>query len=90
MTRVAYLLGMFALALALVSAFFEILPASPFLQMIEEFETFLQSESVHTGLAWFAWFFPVNNVLVWIPATVNAVVAFYGARLTLMVLKLHV
>ena len=89
MTRFAYLLIMLSIAIALFVSFFGILPDSPFADVVIEAIAFLQSESVHQGLSWLSWFFPIGNVVLWIPAVVNAVVAFYGAKLTLLVLKLH-
>lgn len=81
---------MFGIAVTLISAFFGLLPVSPLLETIQEMKTFLMSESVSQGLAWFAWFFPVGNIVSWFPAIVNAVIAFYGAKMTLLILKLNV
>lgn len=89
MTRFAYLLALFGLALALVLAFFDALPSSPFINAINDMIAFLQSESVHQGLAWLSWCFPIANVLTWIPAFINALIAFFTARGLLFVLSLH-
>lgn len=89
MTRFAYLLALFALALALVLAFFDALPSSPFINTINDMIAFLQSESVHQGLAWLSWCFPISNVLTWIPAFINALITFFTARGLLFVLSLH-
>ena len=90
MTRFAYLLIMLSIAIALFTSFFGILPDSPFADVVIEIIAFLQSDSVHQGLSWLSWFFPIGNVVLWIPSVVNAVIAFYGAKFTLLVLKLHV
>lgn len=89
MTKFAYLLIMLSIAIALLVSFFGLLPESPFADVVIEAIAFLQSESVHQGLSWLSWFFPIGNVVLWIPAVVNAVLVFYGAKLTLLVLKLH-
>lgn len=89
MTRFAVLLIMISVATALLVSFFGILPESPFADVIVEVIAFLQSDSVHQGLSWLSWFFPIGNVVLWIPAVVNSVIVFYGAKLTLLVLKLH-
>lgn len=89
MTRFAYLLALFGLALALVLAFFDALPGSPFINAINDMIAFLGSESVHQGLAWLSWCFPIANVIAWIPAFINALIAFFTARGLLFVLSLH-
>lgn len=89
MTRFAYLLILFGLAVGLVTAFFEGLPNSPFTNTINDMIAFLGSESVHQGLAWLSWCFPIANVIAWIPAFVNALIAFFTARGLLFVLSLH-
>lgn len=89
MTRFAYLVALFALAIALVTTFFEGLPDSPFTNAINDMIAFLGSESVHQGLAWLSWCFPIANVVTWIPAFVNALIAFFTARGLLFVLSLH-
>lgn len=90
MSRFAYLLIVFGLALTIILGFFNLLPNSPFLNTINDLITFVQSSTVAQGMSWLAWFFPIGNILTWIPATLNAMVAFYGARFTLLILKLHV
>ena len=90
MTRFAFLLIMLSVAIALFVSFFGILPDSPFADVVIEAIAFLRSESVHQGLSWLAWVFPIQNVVMWIPGVVNAVLVFYGAKMTLLVLKLHV
>lgn len=90
MTRFAFLLALFAIALTLILAFFDALPASPFLNTINDLITFVHSSTVAQGMSWLAWFFPIGNVITWIPATLNAMVAFYGAKFTLLILKLHI
>lgn len=89
MTRFAYLVALFGLALALVLAFFDALPSSPFGNAIADMIAFLGSESVHQGLAWLSWCFPIANVIAWIPAFINALIAFFTARGLLFVLSLH-
>ena len=90
MTRFAYLMIMLSVAIALLVSFFGVLPTSPFADVVIELIAFLHSDSVKQGLSWLSWFFPVGNIALWIPAVVNAVIAFYGAKLTLLVLHLHV
>lgn len=90
MTRFLYLVLMLGIAIVLIRAFFGILPDSPFQDVIVELIAFLHSETVSQGLSWLAWVFPIQNFVLWIPAVVNAVLAFYGARMTLLVLRLHV
>lgn len=88
MTRFAYLIGVFAIALALIGAAFNALPESPWLNAVNDAIAFLDSDSVAQGLGWLAWFFPIANFVNWIPATLNAVLMFHVARLSLLVLKL--
>lgn len=89
MTRFAYLLILFGLALSLVLLFFDGLPDSPFTNTINDMITFLQSDSVHQGLAWLSWCFPIANVIAWIPGFINALIVFFTARGLLFVLSLH-
>lgn len=90
MTRFAYLVVMLGIAVTLILAFFDALPPSPWENTINDLIAFIHSSVVAQGMSWLAWFFPIGNVLTWIPATLNAMVAFYGARFALLVLKLHV
>ena len=90
MTRYVYLLSFFALAVALVLAFFNGLPDSPFSDAITDLIAFLQSESVSQGLSWLAWFFPVTNFVHWLPGFINALIVFFTLRGTLFILSLHV
>lgn len=89
MTRFAYLLAFFALAVSLVMAFFGALPDSPFLNARDDLIAFLGSEAVAQGLSWLAWFFPIANIANWIPAFINALILFFTLRGTLFVLSLH-
>lgn len=89
MTRFAYLLVYFALAVSLVLAFFNGLPASPWANTVNDLITFLGSETVAQGLSWLAWFFPIANFASWIPGFLNALIIFFTLRGTLFVLSLH-
>lgn len=89
MTRFAYLIAFLAIALSLVLAFFGGLPPSPFATTVSDLIAFLDSESVAQGLSWLAWFFPVSNFANWLPAFINALIAFFTLRGTLFVLSLH-
>lgn len=89
MTRFAYLIAYFALAVGLVMAFFNGLPNSPFLNARDDLIAFLMSDSVAQGLSWLAWFFPIANITTWIPAFFNALVIFFTLRGTLFILSLH-
>lgn len=89
MTRFAYLLAYFALAIGLVMAFFNGLPDSPFSRVVTDLIAFLASDSVAQGLSWLAWFFPLGNVTTWIPAFFNALIIFFTLRGTLFILSLH-
>lgn len=88
MSRFAYVLIAFTLMVSLITAFFGLLPNSPFSDVITELIVFIQSDSVAQGLRWLAWFFPIGNVVTWIPAIINAMLAYFGARLSLMVLNI--
>ena len=88
MGQFVYLLAVFSIAVSLITAFFAALPQNPFANAINDAIAFLMSDSVAQGLSWLAWFFPIANFVNWIPAVVNAVIAFKVARLTLLVLKL--
>lgn len=87
MTRFAYLLAYFALAVSLVLAFFNGLPDSPFAASVDRLITFL--DTIATGLSWLAWFFPVTSFANWIPAYFNALILFFTLRGTLFILSLH-
>lgn len=89
MTRFAYLLAYFGLAVGLFLAFFAGLPPNPFATAINDFIVFLNSESVAQGLSWLAWFFPVDAVTIALPAFINALLVFFTIRATLFVLSLH-
>lgn len=90
MTRFAYLIIFLGIAVTLLMAFFDALPPSPFASSVEDAIAFLTSESVARGLSWLAWFFPIVNITTWIPAFINALIAFFTLRGTLFVLSLHV
>lgn len=90
MTRFAYLLAFFALAVSLVLAFFNGLPQSPFANVVNDAIAFLSSESVAQGLSWLAWFFPISNAINLFSAFLNALIVFFTLRGTLFVLSLHV
>lgn len=89
MTRFAYLIIFFSLAVSLVLTFFNGLPASPLTVPINNLIAFLQSESVAQGLSWLGWFFPIGDIVNWFPALINALIAFFTVRGTLFVLSLH-
>lgn len=89
MTRFAYLLAYFGLAVGLFLVFFGGLPLNPFATAINDFIVFLNSESVAQGLSWLAWFFPVDAVTAALPAFINALIVFFTIRGTLFILSLH-
>ncbi len=89
MSRFVFLIAFLAIAVSIILAFFGLLPPSPFESTVAEIIAFLHSESVRQGLSWLAWFFPVQNIVLWFPAIVNAVIAFYGAKMLFLVFKLH-
>lgn len=89
MSKFAYILVLFSLAVGLLMAFFGGLPESPFNSAVTDLIAFLQSDSVAQGLSWLAWFFPVTSFVHWIPAFINALIAFFTLRATLFVLSLH-
>lgn len=88
MSHLAYLLIKITLAVALLTALFGVLPTSPFSDVITELIAFVQSDSVSQGMAWLAWFFPIGNVVSWIPGVVNAILVVYGAKMSFLVLDL--
>lgn len=87
MSRFAFALVALTIVTTLISAFFGLLPDSPFSEIVIELVAFLHSETVSQGLSWLAWFFPIGNVVNWIPAVVNAILAFCSARMILIALN---
>lgn len=87
MTRFAYVLIALSILVALLGNFFYLLPDSPFSEVVVEIVAFLHSETVTQGLSWLAWFFPISNVVNWVPAIINAILAFCSARMVLIALN---
>lgn len=88
MTRFVYLIAFLGLAVSLMVQFFDRLPGSPFAAAIDNLIIYL--ETIATGRAWLAWFFPINDLVLWIPGFINALIAFFTVRATLFILSLHV
>lgn len=86
--RAAWLIFALAVVLGLLMLLPSLLPVSPFTEVVAEAVAFLHSETVGQGLAWLAWFFPIGNVVLWIPAFINAILGFTMARMTLVALQL--
>lgn len=72
-------LAVLLFGLSMLPIVIQALPESPFAGWIADWVLFCQSDSVSQGLAWLAWFFPVNNWVALLPAIGNGILAYYGA-----------
>lgn len=88
MSQTVYLIIRLTLAVALITALFGVLPASPFADVVTEIIAFIQSDSVHQGMSWLAWFFPIGNVILWAQSAITAILVVYGAKMSFIILDL--